>query len=427
MYVCACVPSECLLAHSFACVCACLPSECLLAHSFACVGACQVLHTFEGVAGVESVEALRQFHSGFFEQLLPTARLHEPEPDRLPAAASAHVAVVLGVFAMDMTPALFARLEMDREFFSVRTLAVVTPVLGRALESELAERRAAAAARGGGAPVYPVAGWALRGLQVAKGLAHAHARRVVHRNVAADNVLLGDGLRLGGDGVPDDEAELLCVVADFGESLDLFLHGDAGYMTAATHPRGGAPAYWSPEVSAAAVRVRGATIDYDKQDAWGLGCLLWTMLSCDGDARPFNVPSPAVATDAAFTLPSDAAGGVGGARRGEQRAALDIVRGLLRVAPRDRWSLDDAVAALEVLLFVVPMMDEEALAGAGGGGGGVAEDAVFAALADVSLRAAVAAASEPHVRVRDALAADFLCSDRAAPAAVARTLRMMLA
>ena len=113
--------------------------------------------------------------------------------------------------------------------------------------------------------------------------------------------------------------------------------------------------------------VRGATIDYDKQDAWGLGCLLWTMLSRDGNARPFNVPSPAAATDAAFSPPSDASGGVDGARRGEQRAALGVVRGLLRVAPRDRWSLDDAVAALEVLMFVVPAMDEEAIANAGGG------------------------------------------------------------
>ena len=141
----------------------------------------------------------------------------------------------------------------------------------------------------------------------------------------------------------------------------------------------------------------------------------------DGNARPFNVPFPAAATDAAIRLPSDAAGGVGGARRGEQRAALDTVRGLLRVAPRDPWSLDDAVAALEVLLFVVPAMDEQAIASAGGGGGGsggggVADDAVGAAVA--GLRAAVA----PHVRVRDALAADFLCSDRAAPAAVARML-----
>ena len=102
------------------------------------------MFTLEGAAGVESV-ALREHYAGDFEQLLPTARLHAAEPDGLPAAASAHVAVVLGVFAMDMTPALFARLELDREFYAVRTLAVVTPALGRALESELAERRAGAA------------------------------------------------------------------------------------------------------------------------------------------------------------------------------------------------------------------------------------------------------------------------------------------
>ena len=38
-------------------------------------------------------------------------------------------------------------------------------------------------------------------------------------------------------------------------------------------------------------------------------------------------------------------------------AAAAIVRGLLRAAPGERWSLDDAVACLEAMLFVLPGLE----------------------------------------------------------------------
>ena len=141
-----------------------------------------------------------------------------------------------------------------------------------------------------------------------------------------------------------------------------------------------------------------------------------------------NVPSPVAAPDAAFTLPSDVAGGDWGAGRGEQRTALGIVHGLMRVAPRDPWSLDDAVAALEVILFVVPAMDEEDLergggGGCGAGGGGLLDDAVGAALESAHGPCRSSAARARARRTRRGI----LCSDRAAPAAVARTLRVMCA
>ena len=300
--------------------------------------------------------------------LLPGSRLHSAGAEGVVPLASLHVTACLGVFSADLTRDLFDRMEVSPEVVAARTLAVVFPVLGQSLQSELGARRRdrGGGGGGGGAPLYSAAAWAVRGLQMAKGLAHLHAHRVVHRDVKPDNILT-DG---AAGGVGDDEDATL-VVSDLGECLDMALHCEHGFETPAAHPRGGAAAYWSPEVAGAAVRTRGATIDYAKQvrvracrcacvqsclepcrfarsralpqDAWGLGYILWGMLSPDPAAAPYT-------RGGGYTEPPGTLGG----RGVDGAAATALVRGLLRPAPGDRASLDDAVAALEAMLFVLP-------------------------------------------------------------------------
>ena len=362
-------------------------------------------------------------YGGDFDLLLPGARIHAAGAHGCYPLASLHVTACLGVFATELTRDLAGRMEIDRVFAAARTLGVVFPVMGQSLQSELGARRRRAGGGGGGgggggaggeggegggrakrgaeegAPpatkrarrsgvvaaaggggdddgggggggsggeLYTASAWAVRGLQMAKGLAHLHAHRVVHRDVKPDNVLT-DG---AAGGVGDDEDATL-VVSDLGECLDMALHCEHGFETPAAHPRGGAAAYWSPEVAGAAVRTRGATIDYAKQvrvracrcacvqsclepcrfarsralpqDAWGLGYILWGMLSPDPAAAPYT-------RGGGYTEPPGTLGG----RGVDGAAATALVRGLLRPAPGDRASLDDAVAALEAMLFVLP-------------------------------------------------------------------------
>ncbi len=108
-----------------------------------------------------------------------------------------------------------------------------------------APAEAAAAA----AQLYTAAAWALRGLQMAKGLAHLHAHRVVHRDVKPDNILTD-----GAAGSIGDNDDITVVVSDLGECLDMALHHEHGFATPAIFPRGGASAFWAPEIAGAAVK-----------------------------------------------------------------------------------------------------------------------------------------------------------------------------
>ena len=81
------------------------------------------------------------------------------------------------------------------------------------------------------------------------------------------------------------------------------------------------------------------------QDAWGLGHILWGMLLPDAAAAP-------VVRGGYVEPPCTVAG-----RAVDVAAAAAIVRGLLRAAPGERWSLDDAVACLEAMLFVFPGLE----------------------------------------------------------------------
>ncbi len=108
--------------------------------------------------------------------------------------------------------------------------------------------------------------------QIARGLAAAHARGVIHRDLKPGNVMLS----------PGGEAKVL----DFGlarfrpgrrppEDVDVTArHGEPGSVV-------GTAAYMSPE------QVRGEECD-ESCDAWGFGCCLAEMLT---GARAFNGPT----------------------------------------------------------------------------------------------------------------------------------------
>ncbi len=182
----------------------------------------------------------------------------------------------------------------------------------------------------------------------------------------------------------------------------------------------------SPECSRGMLRA-GAVIDYDGQDAWGLGRVLWGMLSPDERAGgPFpGGGGPHCYRDDAYVLPADAAVAAAAPRCGDRVfrvAAGRIVRDLLRVDPAARCSLDAAVARLEALLFVLLLRPPP------GGGrdefGGLAWlPGALEALQEAAL--AVDAAAAPP-RVIDMLLIDYAGSPRCTTGAVAGVLRDLM-
>ena len=105
--------------------------------------------------------------------------------------------------------------------------------------------------------------------QVLEGLAHAHARGIVHRDVKPSNVLVGEG--------PDVTVKLLDFgLAQFDEADTLTAVGDVP----------GTLAYISPE------RLHGEEAT-PASDVWAVGVLLWEALA---GRHPFwGVPLPSVA------------------------------------------------------------------------------------------------------------------------------------
>ncbi len=101
------------------------------------------------------------------------------------------------------------------------------------------------------------------GMQVAKGLAAAHAQGLIHRDVKPSNILL-------------DENVSRALLTDFGLART---QDDACLTRSGFHP--GTPHYMSPE------QVRGEDLD-GRSDLFGLGCVLYSL--CTG-RPPFRAES----------------------------------------------------------------------------------------------------------------------------------------
>ena len=104
-----------------------------------------------------------------------------------------------------------------------------------------------------GAGALPVERAAAFGIQIAQGLAAAHALGIVHRDVKPQNVLIG----------PDGVAKL----TDFG-----IARGELLPTMTATGSTMGTPHYMSPE------QARGERAD-ERSDLYSLGCVLYQMLA----------------------------------------------------------------------------------------------------------------------------------------------------
>ncbi|XP_046552241.1 tyrosine-protein kinase receptor Tie-1-like [Haliotis rubra] len=95
--------------------------------------------------------------------------------------------------------------------------------------------------------------------QIAKGLRHLHRNRIIHRDVAARNVLLFDNL--------------LCKVADLGLARHL---SDSDGDVYETKSEGPLPVRWMAPES-----LRDRIYSY-KSDVWSYGILLWEIVTLGG-------------------------------------------------------------------------------------------------------------------------------------------------
>ena len=164
---------------------------------------------------------------------------------------------------------------------------------------------------------------------VARALAFAHARGVVHRDIKPDNVLLSSGA---------------AVVADFGVAKALSTARRESGPNAATHPRGtitaagtslGTPDYMAPEQIAA-----DPGADH-RVDLYALGIMAYEMLT---GATPFHHRPPQALLAAHLT---EAPVPLGELRPGLPIALCELVMRCLAKAPDDRPR--DATAILAAL------------------------------------------------------------------------------
>ena len=168
--------------------------------------------------------------------------------------------------------------------------------------------------------------------QVLDGLAHAHRRGIVHRDVKPSNVLL------------EESSEVAVRVLDFG----LAQFDDADTLTAVGDVPG-TLAYISPE------RLAGADASASS-DVWAVGVMLWEALS---GGHPFwGVPLPEVASAIAGGAPPLSA------RRGDlPRRLLAAIDRALDVDPSRRPTASQLAVELREAFVAVPKPREREASG----------------------------------------------------------------
>ena len=179
------------------------------------------------------------------------------------------------------------------------------------------------------------------GVQVARGLNHAHRQGVVHRDVKPENVLIADGGDKGRrkEGSPSVRVK----ITDFGIAKLL----DAQGVTS-TGQVLGSPAHMAPE------QIEGGDVNA-RADVFGLGVLLY---ECMVGSLPFDGKNPAQVLrrvlDGSFTPPERARPTVGA-------AWSRIIEKALAHKPEDRYpSADDLADALEAELAVLGFSESAA-------------------------------------------------------------------
>jgi len=148
-------------------------------------------------------------------------------------------------------------------------------------------------------------------VQVLRGLAKAHARGIIHRDVKPANVFITT------DGVVK--------ILDFGiaKLADVSLTGPASRPL-------GTVAYMSPE------QAHGTPVDH-RTDLWSLGAVLYEMLS---GRRPFPRGVPPTTVEGRTSLPASLT-----AQRSDVTLALEqVVMKVLERSPADRFVTADAFA-----------------------------------------------------------------------------------
>lgn len=158
-------------------------------------------------------------------------------------------------------------------------------------------------------------------VQLLEGVGYMHSRGVIHRDLKPENILVANSR-------PHPDGQLYDVkIADFGLSKAI------GGGASLARTRVGTPQYWAPEVLD--VQKRGGSYD-QAADFWGLGAVLFVMLCgrypFDGQKQPLD---DQIRT-ASYCMS-------GSRWRGISEAAKSLVRGLLRVNPVDRLSLEECL------------------------------------------------------------------------------------
>lgn len=245
-------------------------------------------------------------------------------------AAGAVVAVKVLVAGPDADGRAARRLAREARLLERLRHPAIVPVraVGEArgglwLAMDLVDGQTLQARLAAGGPLPPRAAAALM-VEVARGVAHAHAQGVLHRDIKPDNVLLDRA------GRP--------FLTDFGLAKDLAgtLHGASLSVSGQFM---GTPGYWAPEQARGERgRVGPAT------DVYGLGATLFATLT---GGPPYQAASLVEALQNAERAPPPAS-----RANPAVPAALDAVCArAMRLAPEERFAgAEDLARALEAFL-----------------------------------------------------------------------------